>query len=526
MKPKAKKYRVAHQQSGRQAAPQPHPASIQPTVSVTKAPAQTANANSQAAAPRTAIGSMENLTPRQLRIARRVASKHGLSPATDLDAVRMLREKGIDPFLNNSMVDLAVGNTDGGGELAEGEIKLPQRHSGKDNLPSADVLSTDKRMAEIAKIQRDIARRRRIKMMLLTARLSIFVFLPTLIAGYYFYAVATPMYTSNTEFLILNAEGGGAGAGGGLGGLMPAQFATGQDSIATQSYLESKDAMLRLDKDLGFRAAFSNDNIDPIQRLDENATVETAYKLYKRYVKLGYDQTEGVIKMEVSSADPEMSQKFSGALIEYAEDMVDQLSREKRTDAMENAIKNLEDAKKERRAAQERLVALQEGSLLDPEGEIANIRALIGSVEAQLQEKELALQVQLNNSRPNKARVDALRAEIDVLKAEQSKQKARLTDAQTGAQSLAAQTAEIRMAEADTVTADMILQGALEARRQTEIEANRQVRYLTVSVAPLVSDSPSYPKAFENTLLAFLIFAGIYLFISLTASVLRDQVSS
>ena len=58
------------------------------------------------------------------------------------------------------------------------------------------------------------------------------------------------------------------------------------------------------------------------------------------------------------------------------------------------------------------------------------------------------------------------------------------------------------------------------------MEANRQVRYLTVSVNPVPSEEPSYPRSFENTILAFLLFAGIYLMISLTASILREQVSS
>ena len=58
------------------------------------------------------------------------------------------------------------------------------------------------------------------------------------------------------------------------------------------------------------------------------------------------------------------------------------------------------------------------------------------------------------------------------------------------------------------------------------MEANRQVRYLTTSVEPVASQEPSFPRKFENTILAFLIFSGIYLMISLTASILREQVSS
>ncbi|WP_135504052.1 capsule biosynthesis protein [Roseovarius aestuariivivens] len=472
----------------------------------------------------------EGLTGRQLRMARRMAQKHGLAPTSDFDAMRLLRARGIDPFQRSNIVELvSSGKSQGAGmtdEDAQDKVQLPQTVPvSRVALPATEMSPADRRAREIQAIQRDIAARRRRKIFLLISRLAAFVFLPTLVAGYYFYAVATPMYATKSEFLILTADGGGGG-GGGLGGLIPSQFATGQDSIATQSYLQSKDAMLRLDKDVGFRDHFSQDRIDPIQRLDPDATNEAAYKVYKKYVKLGYDPTEGVIRMELSTADPETSRIFSEKLIDYAEERVDQLSQEKRQDAVKTAAESLQDAKDERRAAQLRLVELQENSILDPEGEVANIRQLIGNVEIQLQEKQIALQTLLSNSRPNQARVAALRSEMSILQNELDKQNARLNRATESSDSLASQAAEIQMAQADLATADMVLQAALETKRQSEIEANKQVRYLTVSVKPVASQDPSYPRAFENTLLAFLIFAGIYLLLSLTASVLKEQVSS
>ena len=477
----------------------------------------------------------EGLTGRQLRMARRMAQKHGLAPTSDFDAVRLLRAKGIDPFQRANILELVTpdGAPDKGGtgdagraEATEKKIQLPQTIPAEQHaLPSTELNPADRRAAEIMELQRDIGRRRRRKQLLLLSRLVAFVLLPTLVVGYYYYRIATPMYATHSEFLILTADGG-AGAAGGLGGLLPSQFATGQDAIATQSYLQSKDAMLRLDRDVGFRAHFSQPEIDPLQRLAPDASNEAAHKLYKQYVKLSYDPTEGVIKMEVSTADPAVSADFSEKLIEYAEERIDELSQEKRRDAVKTAVTSLEEAKAERRAAQRRLVKLQEGTVLDPTGEITAIRQLISTVELQLQEKELALQTQLNNTRPNKSKVDALRSEIGVLRAEYERQNARLTQATEGETSLASQAADIQIAQADLATSDLILQAALESKRQSEIEANKQVRYLTVSVKPVASQDPSYPKAFENTILAFLVFSGIYLLISLTASILREQVSS
>ena len=477
----------------------------------------------------------EGLTGRQLRMARRMAQKHGLAPTSDIDAVRLLRAKGIDPFQRANILELVSGDeTDGleapmqpsDGVPEKGKIQLPQTlPAERQTLPTSNLSPADRRAAEIMEIQRDIGRRRRRKVALLLSRLMAFVMLPTIIVGFYYYAIATPMYSTKSEFLILTADGSGGGAGG-LGGLLPSQFATGQDAIATQSYLQSKDAMLRLDRDVGFRAHFSQPHIDALQRLAPDASNEKAHKLYNKYVKLGYDPTEGVIRMEVASADPAQSAMFSEKLIDYAEERVDELSQEKRLDAVQTAVASLEDAKAERRAAQTRLVRMQEGTILDPTGQISAIRQLISSVELQLQEKQLALNTQLNNSRPNQSKVDGLRNDIQVLQAEYEKQNARLTDATEGETSLASQAADIQIAQADLTTADMVLQAALETKRQSEIEANKQVRYLTVSVKPVASQDPSYPRAFENTLLAFLIFTGIYLMLSLTASILREQVSS
>ena len=71
-----------------------------------------------------------------------------------------------------------------------------------------------------------------------------------------------------------------------------------------------------------------------------------------------------------------------------------------------------------------------------------------------------------------------------------------------------------------------MVQQALQQMETARIEANRQVSYISRNVEPIAPDAAAYPKAFENTILAFLIFAGVYLMFSLTSSILREQVSS
>ncbi|WP_323765990.1 capsule biosynthesis protein [Marinovum sp.] len=470
----------------------------------------------------------EGLTGRQLRMARRMAQKHGLAVTSDFDAVRQLRQRGIDPFQRANMLELVVSaQEDADLPAKKGKVQLPQTvpAPGK-NLPATETANPmERRIREIGDIQRDIAKRRRRKSMLLLTRLAFFVGLPTLICGWYFYAVATPMYATKSEFLIIANDGAGSAGMGGL--LSGTQFATNQDAIAVQSYLMSKDAMLRLDQDVGFRSHFTQDWIDPIQRLDADASNEAAYKLYKKNIEIGYDPTEGVIRMEIVAANPEVSAQYTKALIDYAEDRVDSLSQRKREDQLQGAKEALEEAEAARRDAQLRLVELQQVSqVLDPEGRIASLRQQINNVEVQVQERELQLQALLDNARPNQAKVEGARGDIRRLNDLLARLQADMTQASEGENSLAQLSSEIQMAQADLATRDLMLQEALTSLSQTRREANAQVRYLQTAVAPVASQDPSYPRSFENTILAFLIFGGIYLLISLTASILREQVSS
>ena len=193
---------------------------------------------------------------------------------------------------------------------------------------------------------------------------------------------------------------------------------------------------------------------------------------------------------------------------------------------MRDSRAQLDEAKAERRAAQQRLVELQEGTFIDPEGVIGALRSQITTYEIELQEKQLQLRQLLDNRRPSQARVQGVEGDIRRLEGVLAELQRKMNEASVGESSLAQKTAQIQMAQADLATADMFLQTTVQNLKSTEQEANRQVRYLTTSVAPVASEDPSYPRKFENTVLAFLIFSGIYLMVSLTASILREQVSS
>lgn len=485
----------------------------------------------------------EGLTDRQLRRALLIAQRSQLAPKSEADAVRLLREAGVDPFSRASILRVVTPSADAPAAAAAPEAELPApgreiarlpgdvvqlpKKARPIALPSTEQRAEVNQAAEILRMQQDIARRRRRRLALLAARLFAFVLLPTFLAGWYFYMVATPMYAVRSEFVIQQA-GPSGGGGGSLGGLFSGTaFATSQDSIAVQGYLQSREAMARLDEDLGFRGHFQSDRIDTLQRLDAGAGLEAAYKVYKKFLKISFDTTEGVIRMDVIAADPQIAADWSKQLISYAEEQVDHLTQRLRADQMRDAQAGYDAAQAALTASQRKLIELQEKfKVLSSETEVGLVVGQISGLENQLTQERLALAQMESNPEPNQARMDPIKRRIATLESEIATLRARMTETTGGETSLAEVQGELLVAQADLQTRQMLLAQALQSMETARVEANRQVRYLSLSVSPIPPDEPAFPRAFENTLVTMLIMLGIYLMVSMTAAILREQVSS
>lgn len=485
----------------------------------------------------------EGLRPQSLRMARRLALKRGLAANSDAEAVIRLRRAGIDPFSREPILpEDAPAPAQPGGKAEAADTAptpgLPARRP--DAPPPAQPLpQPSDAAAEVMAMRAEIVRRRRIRAALLVLRLAFFVLLPTLLAGYYFARVATPLFASNTEMIIQMAESG-AGASSSAGLFTGSAVATVQDSVAVQGYLESREAMLRLDSEHGFRTAFAAASVDPIQRLAPDASTEEAYRTYQRSIRISFDPTEGLIRMEVRAPSAQLAATWSRALISYAEEQVDNLSRRLRDDRMAGARESYAQAEAAMQAAQARVIALQERyNVLSGDAEASLVTSRISSLEDQLLADRIGLAELQANATPNQARIAPIERRMAVLEAEIARLRARLTGAGApsggpgteagatglGAMSLARVQGELMVAQSDMETRKALLGQALQQMEAARIEASRQVRYLSVSVAPLEADEAIYPRVIENTALVALILMGVYLMLALTAAVLREQVT-
>ena len=466
----------------------------------------------------------ENLSGQQLRMARKLATKHGLDASSDLDAVRLLRAKDLDPF---SVTPIAETHNTAAriGTIEDQDRHLPAPREGT-ALGQPGTISDSQRSRAVMQIQRDLARRRKRKMAQLLARLFFFVTIPAVIAGYYFYMVATPMYSVKTEFMVQSSENpimpSSSSLFGGGGSIFGAE-----DSIGVQGFLTSPEAMIQLNDDHGYIGEFQSDNVDPIQRLDTDVSNESAYKTYKKHVLVGFDPTEGILRMEVIAPSPETALTFSSALLGYAEQRVDEQTSRLREGQLDGARKLRDDAEQNLITAQNRVLDLQEKrGVFSGEAELTVVMGQISTLESTLQERRLALAEVNNNTRPNKAKVNSLTNQIVELEKSVVALRSTMTVGADGVNSLARITSELTQAEANVLLRQTMLAQSVQTMEAAVIEASRQTKYLALNVRPIKPQDAAYPRKFENTFLSFLIFAGIYLLISLTGSILREQVSN
>lgn len=381
----------------------------------------------------------------------------------------------------------------------------------------------------VAELQRDIARRRRRRGFFLILRLLLFVIGPTALFGWFQYKVATDLYVSQSAFVVRSASeppGAEGGLAAALGGAGP--MGAIQDSISVQDFILSREALDRLERELSLSAIWTVPDLDPLVRLAPDATREEALDHYRRQVSVGYDPAESLIRMEVAAPDPDAARQISEALISYAEGMVDGLSTRMRRDMVAEAAARAEAARTaltEAHAAEARLKTRLK--VFSAEAEAGGERNLIATLDAEREALRGRLSALLDHAPPDDPRAASLRAAIAQREAAIEERRARLFDPGAAqAPSIAEAEAELARARAETVAREQMFLAAQTALETARVEADRQISYLAVIVPPARADAATRPRRAANTALAGLAAFGVYLFASLTVSVLREQFSA
>lgn len=332
------------------------------------------------------------------------------------------------------------------------------------------------------------------------------VVMPVCLVAGYFWLIAVDRYESEARF-VLRMPGQTIPASQMANLLQGSGIGRANDGYVIQEFLESRDAMISLEKNSELRGAYAKAKADPVWQFPNligTETQEELYRHYKRLMSVKFDAQTGVSVLKMQAFAPEDTQRLTNALLDSAEELVNRLNDRARVDSIKLAQFEVEQMRQRALNAQAQLTVFRERErLVDPSQSTMSILETVAKLS--LEAAQVNVQInELGKSSPNAPQINALRTRRGALEAQIVAERRRLAG---DAQSIAPRIAEYERLMLEREFAEKALFAAMTSLELARVEAMRHQVYLERVVAPSLPDYPEYPWRIVWCLVALL--AGV-----------------
>lgn len=345
----------------------------------------------------------------------------------------------------------------------------------------------------------------------------LYMLLVALLAGLYYFVIATPQYVSETRFAIRSREV--VAPTGFLAGLIGAPTSLG-DITAVSDYIRSPEMAQTLDERHQLRRLYAQPRLDPFQTLSPDASDEAYQRFYRRHVIVKLDREASTVIVVVKSFTPESARNTAGSILELTEGFVNELSRNMREDTLASATTELEMA--ERQAIEARVAVANfrgAGADLDPSASGAQLVGGIGQLEASAAEVRGQIASLLTYSRRDAPQVQQLQARLSAINSEI----ASLRRQQGAAAGLAEEVTNYETLQLIRSNAERKLATAETAFDQARATAEQREKFVARIVTPNLPETPTSPRRWLEFLTAMVFAMAGYALASLTLAAIRDH---
>lgn len=352
---------------------------------------------------------------------------------------------------------------------------------------------------------RDVMRKSRRQNWLMKYRwFALFVGLPTLLAILYYGLIASPIYISQSSFVI-KMPGQKSTPTLSLANLVQAGGLSGGQEQTKEilQYLRSRDALKGLEAKVDVRATYSDRGADFISRFPRpfrDPTFENLFKYYGSMVGAEIDSESGMAVLQVRAFTPEDAVRINGRLLELSEQLVNRLNQRAEDRAITEARRRVGEAEQRVRNARVELSAFRnDQDLIDPEKQAAGVL----EISNKLVSEQAALRAQLDlmmRVAPRNPAIPALRNRIGALDRAISTQNSRAVGTSTG---IASKLSRYEQLVVEQEFATQMLTAANTSLEQARIEAQKQQYYLERVVEPNMPDDAALPNRLKQILIVF-----------------------
>jgi capsular polysaccharide transport system permease protein len=334
--------------------------------------------------------------------------------------------------------------------------------------------------------------------------------LPTLIAGVYYFGIASDQYLSEARFIVRSPKQVQAS---GIGALLQTTGLgrAAEDTSAVQDFIMSRDAVRKLEANNDLRTVFNRPEGDFVTRfpgiLFWRKDFEALFWRYDHFVSIETDTSTGVTALRVKAYRPEDSHTLASALLSYSEQLINELNERARRDALATARREVDHAEHRIADIQTELTEYRvKQKMLDPKSASSGVLELIAQMSAAQANARTQLGELLNNS-PSSPQIPLVKnriASLDKLIAEERAKLSGATD------SVVSALTEYERLNLQQELAQKALASAFTSLEAARIEAQRQQLYLETIAQPNLADYPLYPRRLVSFIMVFATCMLIY----------------
>jgi capsular polysaccharide transport system permease protein len=322
----------------------------------------------------------------------------------------------------------------------------------------------------------------------------LFVVLPTLITGFYFFFIAADQYETEAHFVVHSSDTHSSGSSM-LQQML--QTTTGGAAVSEQysvgDYLVSHDAVQALMKQMDLVAMFRTPGADPLARLwYQHPTDYKLLKYYRGVVNVYLDSSTGITTLRVRGFRAADTYRIATALLELGEKRVNDYNGRAEQDTMQVARDEVARAEKLVLSAQQNLTQFRLHTQdIDPEKSATSVLTVMGGLEKELADTRAQLASTSAFLDANSPQRMAMNERAKALEDQIHEQGTRLTGNQAG---MASKLSDYEQLLLEKEIADREYTVSLDSLKTANLEAVRQHLFVSRVVEPNMPGEAEYPR--------------------------------
>jgi len=369
------------------------------------------------------------------------------------------------------------------------------------------------------------------------------VIYPLLLGSIYFIFFAKDRYISTSQVSVQDAASAAGNTSINIGLLSGLGGSNANDALFLQEYIKSSMMLEQIDKAIGFQQAFANNDGDLFYGLPFNYqlpgnfglpgdyenrwlrwlpwrfTKESLLRYYQNRITVTFNDSSNLLYIETQGFTPEFALKFNLAILKESEKFINELSHKIIREQMSFAENELRKAYEKLTKSKEAVLKYQsKHGFLDPVVQAETSNRMVMEMEAQKARAETELRNQLTYLKENTPQIISSRNALAALNKQIELERAKIAAPTPGTQlnNLAAQFMSLKaQLEFDASVYD----AARATTEKMRIESLRQLKVLSIVVAPQLAEEAAYPRMFyiltSLTLGLFLLYGSLRLIFSI-----------